>query len=138
MAREKIDADETSFVEQISNRERPLKASIPQEEQLEMTNIPVPEEPVKEAPREEPRRKRGKAQDYKSLFIREVTGSKSRVNKVVYIRKEHHDRILKVVQIIGKNEVSLFSFLDNVLEHHFATYQGELNELYENSIDKSF
>lgn len=140
MAREKIDADETSFVEQINNRERPLKASIPQEEQPETANMPVPEEPepVKEAPREEPRRKRGKAQDYKSLFIREVAGSKSRVNKVVYIRKEHHERILKVVQIIGKNEVSLFSFLDNVLEHHFATYQGELNELYENSIDKSF
>ncbi|OJU37101.1 MAG: hypothetical protein BGN96_04165 [Bacteroidales bacterium 45-6] len=78
-----------------------------------------------------------RGQDYKSLFIREVV-SKSRANKVVYIRKEHHDRILKVVQIIGKNEVSLFSFLDNVLEHHFATYQGELNELYENSIDKSF
>ncbi|WP_418895125.1 DUF3408 domain-containing protein [Limibacterium fermenti] len=140
MAREKIEADETSFVEQISNRERPLKASIPQEEQPETANMPVQEEPepIKEAPREEPKRKRGKAQDYKSLFIREVTGGKSRVNKVVYIRKEHHDRILKVVQIIGKNEVSLFSFLDNVLEHHFSTYQGELNELYENSIDKSF
>lgn len=91
-----------------------------------------------EAPREESKRRRGKALDYKSLFIREVGGGKTRVNKVVYIRKEHHDRILKVVQIIGKNEVSLFSFLDNVLEHHFSTYQSELNELYENSIDKNF
>lgn len=79
-----------------------------------------------------------KAGDYKSLFIKEVPGAKTRVNKVIYIRREHHDRILKVVQIIGKNEVSQFSFLDNVLEHHFSTFQGELNELYENSIDKSF
>lgn len=78
------------------------------------------------------------AKDYKSLFVKKVAGCKARVNKVVYIRKKHHDRILKVVQIIGKNEVSLFSFLGNVPEHHFSTYQGELNELYENSIDKSF
>jgi hypothetical protein len=141
MAREKIEANEASFVEQIGNRERPLKASIPQEEPMEAANAPVAEElPVKEqeVPREETKRRRGKAQDYKSLFVKEVAGSKARVNKVVYIRKEHHDRILKVVQIIGKNEVSLFSFLDNLLEHHFSTYQGELNELYENSIDKSF
>ncbi|GHT60383.1 hypothetical protein FACS189451_00320 [Bacteroidia bacterium] len=77
------------------------------------------------------------AKDYKFLFVKE-TASKTRNGKVVYIRKEHHDRILKVVQVIGKNEVSLFSFLDNVLEHHFSTFQGELSELYENSIDKSF
>jgi len=94
--------------------------------------------PTKDAPREDAKRRRGKAQDYKSLFVKEVAGSKARVNKVVYIRKEHHDRILKVVQIIGRNEVSLFSFLDNLLEHHFSTWQGELTELYENSFDKSF
>jgi hypothetical protein len=138
MAREKIEANEMSFVEQIGTRERPLKASIPQEEPPKATTAPAPEEAAREAPREESKRRRGKAQDYTSLFIKEVGGGKSRTQKVVYIRKEHHDRILKIVQIIGKNEVSLFSFLDNVLEHHFATYQGELNELYENSIDKSF
>lgn len=140
MAREKIEADEVSFVQQVGNRERPLKASIP--EQAETSKAPLPEEPEPEkeqdTSREERKRRRGKAQDYKSLFLKEVAGGKARVNKVVYIRKEHHDRILKVVQIIGKNEVSLFSFLDNVLEYHFATFQGELSELYENSIDKSF
>ena len=135
MAREKIEADENSFIEQISARERPLKASIPTAEPSQTTDEPAaPDEAVREAP--ESKRRRGKAQDYKFLFVKEVAGSKSRVNKVVYIRKEHHDRILKIVQVIGKNEVSLFSFLDNVLAHHFATYQSELNELYENSLDK--
>ena len=143
MAREKIEADEVSFIHQVGNRERPLKASMEQTETSKTTNAPLPEEEPEqakeqEAPREETKRRRGKAQDYKSLFVKEVAGGKARVNKVVYIRKEHHDRILKVVQVIGKNEVSLFSFLDNVLEHHFSTFQGELSELYENSIDKSF
>ncbi|GHT32478.1 hypothetical protein AGMMS50239_00250 [Bacteroidia bacterium] len=142
MAREKIEADEVSFIHQVGNRERPLKASMEQAEAPKTAIAPLPEEPEEvkeqEAPREETKRRRGKAQDYKSLFVKEVAGGKARVNKVVYIRKEHHDRILKVVQVIGKNEVSLFSFLDNVLEHHFSTFQGELSELYESSIDKSF
>jgi hypothetical protein len=142
MAREKIEADDISFIHQVGNRERPLKASMEQAETAKTINVPLQEEPEavkeQEAPREEPKRRRGKAQDYKSLFVKEVAGGKARVNKVVYIRKEHHDRILKVVQIIGKNEVSLFSFLDNVLEHHFSIFQGELSELYENSIDKNF
>lgn len=81
--------------------------------------------------------KESNPQDYISLFMHEV-GITARSGKTACISKEHHERITKIIQIIGKNEVSLFSFLDNVPEHHFATYQGELNELYENSIDKSF
>lgn len=135
------------MVESVALRNRKLRPSIPidpeksdpaQAEIPEAKNTPISEEPAQEAPREETRRRKSKTQDYKSLFVKEVAGSKSRVNKVVYIRKEHHDRILKVVQIIGKNEVSLFSFLDNLLEHHFSIWQGELNELYESSIDKRF
>ena len=35
-----------------------------------------------------------------------------------------------IVQVIGKNELALYSYLDNVLEQHFATYQEEISELY--------
>ena len=48
----------------------------------------------------------------------------------MYIRKEFHERINRIVQVIGKNELSLYSYLDNVLEQHFATYQEEISELY--------
>ena len=33
------------------------------------------------------------------------------------------------MQVIGKNELSLYSYLDNVLEQHFATYQEEISEM---------
>jgi hypothetical protein len=49
-----------------------------------------------------------KAQDYKSLFIKE-SNITARLGKTVYIRKEHHERILKIVRVIGANAVSLFS-----------------------------
>lgn len=80
--------------------------------------------------KEENRRRKGKTLDYESLFIRTAIGITAREGKTVYIRKQYHDRILKIVQVIGGNELSLFSYLDNVLEHHFATFQEEITTLY--------
>lgn len=83
-----------------------------------------------ESLKEENRRRRGKSQDYESLFIREAGGITAREGKTVYIRKQYHDRILKIVRVIGCNDLSLFSYLDNVLEHHFALFQQEITTLY--------
>lgn len=86
----------------------------------------------KEAPREENKRRRKpqpEPEDYESLFIR-TAPTTTRSGKAVYIRKEFHDRIMRIVQTIGFNEVSLFSYIDNVLEHHFNTYQDDITELY--------
>jgi len=83
-----------------------------------------------ESLKEENRRRRGKPQDYESLFIREAGGITAREGKTVYIRKQYHDRILKIVRVIGGNNLSLFSYLDNVLEHHFALFQEEITTLY--------
>lgn len=67
--------------------------------------------------------------NYGAFFFKEAE-VKTRSGKVVYIRKEYHDRILKIVRVIGENEQSLFSYLDNVLEHHFAMFQDDITELY--------
>lgn len=79
--------------------------------------------------KDEVRRRKGKGPDYESLFIRNAP-TNTRSGKTVYIRKEFHERITRIVQVIGRNELSLFSYLDNVLEHHFATYQEDISELY--------
>ena len=85
---------------------------------------------ISDSLKEENRRRKGKTQDYESLFIRTANGITAREGKTVYIRKQYHDRILKIVQVIGGNELSLFSYLDNVLEHHFSTFQDEITILY--------
>jgi hypothetical protein len=70
-----------------------------------------------------------KVQDYKSLFIKE-SGETARTGKTVYLRREHHERIMKIAQVIGDNNLSIFSYIDNVLIHHFEHFQDEINELY--------
>ena len=90
-----------------------------------------------EAPREEPKRKRSKSPDYEELFIQEA-GITARTGKSVYIRKDHHDKIMKIVQVISKNQISLFSYIDNVLKHHFETFQDEITELYNKNNESIF
>ena len=68
---------------------------------------------------------------YETLFLKR-SNTTTRSGKTVYIRKEFHERIIRIVQNIGNNELSLFSYIDNVLEHHFNTYQEEISELYRN------
>ncbi len=76
-------------------------------------------------------------QDYKSLFMHK-TSLTARSGKTAYISKEHHERIIKMLHVIGKNEVSLFDFLHNVLEHHFSTYKGDITDLYDKNIEQVF
>ena len=75
-----------------------------------------------------------KSQNYEKMFIRESAVT-ARLGKTVYIRREYHERILKIIQTIGNNEVSLFSYLDNVLTHHFDKFQEEISSAYKSKIN---
>ena len=81
--------------------------------------------------REESRRRKPKSRetDYRSLFLKEAA-IPARIGKTVYIRKEYHERIQLILRVIGKDEVSLFSYIDNVLAQHFETYQAVITDLY--------
>jgi hypothetical protein len=70
-----------------------------------------------------------KVQDYKSLFIKQ-SDETARTGKTVYLRKEHHERVMKIAQVIGDNNLSIFSYIDNVPVHHFEMFQDDITELY--------
>jgi hypothetical protein len=107
----------------------PLPATVPvqseQQEESLKEEMPVSSEQQKE----DSKRKRHRAQDYESLFIKE-SNITARLGKTVYIRKEFHDRIQKIVWVIGGNDVSLFSYIDNIIAHHFETFQDDITRLY--------
>ena len=73
---------------------------------------------------------------YQELFVHKASVI-TRQGKLVYISKDYHNRILKIIQVIGGNEVSIASYMDNVLAHHFATFQGEITELYDERKEES-
>jgi len=68
--------------------------------------------------------------DYKRNFIRksEIT---ARDGKMIYIRPEFHELIGKIAHVIGKNQLTLSGYIDNVLAEHFKNYEGEISQIYE-------
>jgi len=121
------------------NPERLLQPSPAKEmeavKQIETQPVEIELPALPEQPKEESKRKR-KTQDYESLYIRESDVT-ARLGKTVYIRKEFHDRILKIVQVVGGNEVSLFSYIDNVLAHHFNDFQEDINQIYKQRVSNN-
>jgi lipoate synthase len=90
-----------------------------------------------ETPREDTKRRRSKSPDYESLFLTDA-GIPTRSGKLVSIREKYHKRIAKIVQALGKKDVSIFSYIDNVLSHHFDTYQDEISEIYNKDNDDDY
>ena len=46
-----------------------------------------------------------------------------------------HDRIQKMLHVIGGNEVTIAAFLDNVLTHHFTLFQDEIAESFKRHME---
>ena len=112
----------------------PLSATVPSQTEQAAKGGFTENSP--EPGKEESRRKR-RTQDYESLFIRE-SNTTARFGKTVYIRKEFHDRILRIVQVIGANEVSLFSYIDNIIAHHFEMFQEDIIRSYNSKNNNIF
>lgn len=70
---------------------------------------------------------------YEETFVRE-SDITARKGKQVSIRGSYHDRIMKLIHVIGKNEVSIASYIDNVLAAHFEDYQDDIAESFERHI----
>ncbi|SHL79211.1 DUF3408 domain-containing protein [Chryseobacterium polytrichastri] len=51
-----------------------------------------------------------------------------RGEKSIYLRKEYHDRLLRIVQVIGEDKIPLYAYLDNILEHHFEQFEKAIKE----------
>lgn len=72
--------------------------------------------------------------EYLELFIRNATTA-ARSGKLTYVRQEYHDRIMKTIQVIGKNGLSLAGYIDHVLTHHFDQYEEAVKKLYKKNYE---
>lgn len=51
-----------------------------------------------------------------------------RGDKSIYIRQEYHERLSRIVQVVGKEEIPLYAYLDNILEHHFELFEKVITD----------
>ncbi len=45
-----------------------------------------------------------------------------------YIRPEYHERLLRIIQIIADDQISLYAYLDNILAYHFEMFEKEITD----------
>lgn len=72
---------------------------------------------------------RKKTKTYSSKFLKRNTLN-GRGDKAIYVRPEYHNKLSRIVKIIGAGEIPLYAYLDNILKHHFELYSEEILEDY--------
>ncbi|MFV8352611.1 DUF3408 domain-containing protein [Flavobacterium sp. XS2P14] len=80
-------------------------------------------------PKEKIRVSAPKKQNYEDVFLTNRYPS-GRSGKVVYIRPEYHERLLRIVQLTREEKTTLYSYIDNILEQHFSDFGTEIQEFF--------
>lgn len=70
----------------------------------------------------------GKEQFQKLFMVNRFPSGRS--GKVVYLRPEYHERLLRIVQLSREEKITLYSYIDNIMEHHFREFGEEITAYF--------
>ncbi|MCT4317829.1 DUF3408 domain-containing protein [Elizabethkingia anophelis] len=93
------------------------------------------EDKPKEQPQEKPvakeksRSKRTSEADYENVFFKK-SETNARDGKTVYIRPEFHEKLTRIIQVIGEDKITIYAYLDNLLDHHFQEFGEQITRSY--------
>ncbi|MBX9886969.1 MAG: DUF3408 domain-containing protein [Flavobacteriaceae bacterium] len=80
-------------------------------------------------PKEKFRTASSKKVHYDEIFLVNRFPS-GRNGKVVYIRPEYHERLIRIVQLTREEKTTLYSYIDNILEHHFKEFGDDITDYF--------
>lgn len=139
-----VQIDTASFLESIRPEMPPSAAPV--------EKVGTPPAPAdypaekKKAARNENRRKAANAfvippieneEDYLEIFIKGAETA-ARSGKMAYVRREYHDRIMRITRVIGKDKLTLSGYLDHVLTQHFLQCGDVIKRLYDKNYEDVF
>lgn len=109
----------------------------PVQPEVKQDTIVVPEKKAhqEERPKETAKRKRSNTVDYETIFLQR---NELKARQSVYISKEIHEKVSRIVNVLGGKDLSVGGYIDNVLSQHFETYMDEINALYDKKYEKLF
>ena len=67
--------------------------------------------------------------DYESLFFKR-TDTNARDGKTVYIRPDFHEKLSRIVQVIGEDKISIYGYLDNLLDYHLQEFGEQITKSF--------
>lgn len=93
-------------------------------------------EPKEEKAVKEPaRRKKNTPGDYRETYFMRVDLTD---RQPLYVSRTTHEKLMKIVTVIGGRKATVSSYVENILLRHFEQFQDEINELYESKFEKPF
>ena len=61
-------------------------------------------------------------------------GFTARLGRQVSISEETHERVMKFVSVVGKGQVSMASFIENIVNEHFAIHAAEIKTAFDEGL----
>ena len=80
-----------------------------------------------------PRRRKGGTGDYRETYFQKVELAD---RQPLYVSRTTHEKLMRIVTVIGGRKVTVSSYVENILLRHFDQYQDEINALYESHFQK--
>ena len=102
-------------------------APAPEEESVPESEQPSAPSPAKEKPQRDSGHRKRQEDDYTGLFLRR---NEIKTRQCVYISRDVHSKILKIVNDIAGREISVGGYVDTVLRQHLEQHKEKINELY--------
>lgn len=99
------------------------------EKKTEVEEVKQEVERNKPTVREKSRSKRNADSDYESTFFKK-SETNARDGKTVYIRPEFHEKLTRIIQVIGEDKISIYAYLDNLLDYHFQEFGEQITRSY--------
>lgn len=96
-----------------------------QKEEVKTNELPKDKPTVKE----KSRAKKVSDADYESIFFRRPD-TNARDGKTVYIRPDFHEKLSRIVQVIGEDKITIYGYLDNLLDYHFQEFGEQITKSF--------
>ena len=135
-----IDED---FMKEIISQGLPVKKQETPSAAME-TEIETPDKPDDKTDKQEreektvkepARRKKNAPGDYRATYFMRVDLTD---RQPLYVSRTTHEKLMKIVTVIGGCKATVSSYVENILLRHFDQFQDEINELYESKFEKPF
>ena len=97
--------------------------TVHEEQQAEMVRVEKPA----------PRKRKGGSGDYRETYFQKVELTD---RQPLYVSRTTHEKLMRIVTVIGGRKVTVSSYVENILLRHFEQYQDEINTLYESHFQK--
>ncbi|MBA0882513.1 DUF3408 domain-containing protein [Flavobacterium undicola] len=96
-----------------------------QKEVLKPKELP----PEKSEIKEKTRTKKINEPDYEGIFFKRQD-TNARDGKTVYIRPDFHEKLSRIVQVIGEDKITIYAYLDNLLSYHFQEFGEQITKSF--------